>query len=358
MIPSLRKSWQFALVRHMTMNHPTLTLATRNPEPSTDIRHRITKAKISGNHPSLAQKSHRDLPVAVNYHLNKNCNFRCKGCYAVFNDSPNARGVMLPRDRMFALVDAIATAPLPIGSPVRKLTFAGGEPTLCPWLPDLIAHAKSQGLVTMVVTNGSRCDAAYLDRLTGSLDWLTLSIDSLDPATNQAIGRNDSKGAAIPDKAYTEILRSASARGMRTKINTVVSSLNHHEDMNAFIVSSGIIRWKVLQIMAVTGQNDQYIDHLSVVRTEFDAFIQRHQAISLAGIRLVPEPVDSIRGSYAMIDPTGRFFDSTQGGHHYSQPILDSGISAAFTEVSFDHDRFISRGGSYDFSQPLISSRA
>lgn len=217
---------------------------------------------------------------------------------------------MLPRDRMLALVDAIAAAPLPIGSSARKLTFAGGEPTLCPWLPDLAAHAKSQGLVTMVVTNGSRCDTAYLDRLAGSLDWLTLSIDSLDPNTNQAIGRNDSKGAAIPAKVYAEILRDASARGMRTKINTVVGSLNHHEDMNAFIASSGINRWKILQIMAVTGQNDQHIDALSVSWAVFDAFVQRHQAISLAGIRLVSEPVDSIRGSYAMIDPAGCFFDS------------------------------------------------
>lgn len=301
-----------------------------------------------------------NLPVAVNYHLNKNCNFRCKGCYAVFNDSPNARGVMLPRDRMFELVDAIAAAQLPIGSPVRKLTFAGGEPTLCPWLPDLVAHAKSQGLVTMVVTNGSRCDADYLDRLVDSLDWLTLSIDSLNSATNQAIGRNDSKGTAIPAELYAEILRAASVRGIRTKINTVVSSLNHCEDMNAFIASSGISRWKILQIMAVTGQNDEHIDNLSVSRAEFDAFVERHQTGAFAGIRVVPEPVESIRGSYAMIDPTGRFFDSTQGGHRYSQPILDVGTSSAFAQVAFDHDRFVSRGGNYDFSpasDPPTSNR-
>lgn len=298
------------------------------------------------------QTSHGILPVAVNYHLNKNCNFRCKGCYAVFNDSPNIRGVMLPRDRMFALVDAIAAAPLPSGSPVRKLTFAGGEPTLCPWLPNLIAHAKSQGLVTMVVTNGSRCDSRYLDRLVDSLDWLTLSIDSLDPATNQAIGRNDSKGTAIPAEVYAKILSEAAARGMRTKINTVVSSLNCHEDMNGFIASSGIARWKILQIMAVTGQNDQHIDIMSVSRAGFDNFVQRHLPVAVAGIRLVPEPVDFIRGSYAMIDPAGCFFDSANGGHRYSQPILDIGISAAFSQVSFDHERFLSRGGSYDFAPP------
>lgn len=338
------------------MNHPTHNITIPSPDPSSDIRDQITKLQISENTDDLSKTSHRDLPVAVNYHLNKNCNFRCKGCYAVFNDSPNARGVMLPRDRMFALVDAIAAAPLQNGSKARKLTFAGGEPTLCPWLPELVSHAKSQGLVTMIVTNGSRCSPAYLDRVADSLDWLTLSIDSLESATNQAIGRNDSKGEAIPAKVYAEILREAAASGMRTKINTVVSRLNQNEDMNAFIASSGITRWKILQIMAVTGQNDQHIDTLSVSRDEFNVFVQRHQAITHAGIRVVPEPVDSIRGSYAMIDPTGRFFDSAQGGHRYSRPILDAGISAAFAEVSFDHDRFILRGGSYDFAPTPISA--
>ena len=131
----------------------------------------------------------RLLPETVNYHLNKNCNFRCRGCYAVFDDNPHARGVMLSKERMFDLVEAIAAAPRPTGSTRRKLTFAGGEPTLCPWLPELIAHAKASGLVTMVVTNGSRCDTDYLKRLSGVLDWLTLSIDSLDPDTLVAHGQ-------------------------------------------------------------------------------------------------------------------------------------------------------------------------
>lgn len=295
------------------------------------------------------------LPVALNYHLNKNCNFRCKGCYAVFNDSPNIRGVMLPRQQMFALVDAIAAVPLPIGSSARKLTFAGGEPTLCPWLPDLIMHAKSLGLVTMLVTNGSRCDSSYLDRLAPSLDWLTLSIDSLDPATNLSIGRNDSKGAVITAQAYAEILHQAGARNIRTKVNTVVSNLNRHEDLTSFITSSGIDRWKILQIMAVDGQNDQHIEDLSVSPEDFNLFVQRHQSITQAGIRLVPEPVTSIRGSYAMIDPHGRFFDSTQGAHHYSSPILNVGIASAFAEVSFDPDLFEARGGNYDFKPIPIS---
>ncbi|WP_282071372.1 hypothetical protein [Polaribacter atrinae] len=38
----------------------------------------------------------------------------------------------------------------------EKITFAGGEPMLCPWLPKLIKTAKELGLTTMIVTNGSQ----------------------------------------------------------------------------------------------------------------------------------------------------------------------------------------------------------
>lgn len=289
------------------------------------------------------------LPVTVNYHLNKNCNFRCKGCYAVFNDEPSARGVMLSRERMFRIVEAVAAAPLPEGTTVRKLTFAGGEPTLCPWLPELIDHAKDLGLVTMLVTNGSRCSSDYLRRVSASLDWLTLSVDSLVPATNLAIGRHDAKGQPISRNAYARVLADAAALGLRTKVNTVVSSRNHHEDMSGFIAGSGIDRWKVLQVMAVDGQNDEHYAALSVSRRAFDAFISRHRRVGDTGVRLVPETADAIRGSYAMIDPKGRFFDSAAGRHRYSRPILDIGVATAFGEISFDSAAFESRGGSYDF---------
>jgi hypothetical protein len=43
-----------------------------------------------------------------------------------------------------------------------------------------------------------------------------------------------------------------------------------------------------------------------------------------------------IRGSYIMVDPQCRFFDSTRGAHHYSRPILKVGMDAAFAEVDFD----------------------
>ena len=107
---------------------------------------------------------------------------------------------------MFRIVEAVAAAPLPSGKTVRKLTFAGREPTLCPWLPELIGHAKAHGLVTMLVTNGSRCTGAYLECLAPVLDWLTVS---LDPETNCAMGRHDSKRQPLIAEMFAQILADA-----------------------------------------------------------------------------------------------------------------------------------------------------
>ena len=289
------------------------------------------------------------IPEAVNYHLNKNCNFRCRGCYAVFNDEPTSHGVMLPRDKMFEVVSAVAAVPLPEGKTLRKLTFAGGEPTLCPWLPELIAHAKALGLVTMLVTNGLRCTREYLARIAPALDWLTLSVDSLAQQTNIMIGRCDGRGMPLDSTTYATILADAQELGIRTKVNTVVNSVNQHEDLSQFLACSGIVRWKVLQVMAVAGQNDEHITELAVSRAEFDTFVARHSGLSANGIRIVPEPVESIRGSYAMIDRFGRFFDSRTGTHSYSDSILDVGVIPAFSQILFDREAFEKRGGSYDF---------
>jgi radical S-adenosyl methionine domain-containing protein 2 len=289
------------------------------------------------------------LPESVNYHINKHCNFRCKGCYATFNDSPQFRAAMLPREQMFALVEAVAAAPLPHGLSRRKLTFAGGEPTLCPWLPELIGRAHEMGLITMLVTNGTRLSPDYFARLAGRLDWLTLSIDSLRPETNRRIGRATSRGEVLDAGDYAARLLSARQLAMRTKINTVISAWNWQEDFAEFLLEVRPERWKVLQVTRVAGQNDEHFDAMSVTRDQFVSFVARHQAAA-AGIVVVPESSTAIRGSYVMIDPQGRFFDSTQGRHTYSQPILDVGVARAFAQVTFDRCKFEQRGGQYDFA--------
>jgi radical S-adenosyl methionine domain-containing protein 2 len=147
---------------------------------------------------------------------------------------------------------------------------------------------------------------------------------------------------------YLERIGWIEAAGAQLKINTVVSRLNAGADMTDFIRLAKPVRWKILQVTPVAGQNDQFIQMLQIDRSTFDAFAARHQYLEADGIRVIAEPVETIRGSYAMISPDGRFFDSSSGRHTYSQRILDVGLRAAFEEVVFDQGKYDDRDGNYD----------
>jgi radical S-adenosyl methionine domain-containing protein 2 len=230
----------------------------------------------------------------------------------------------------------------------RKMTFAGGEPMLCPWLPELVRAAKARGMVTMLVTNGSRLSSDAIDALTGALDWVTLSIDSADARTHAELGRAV-RGKAIPMERYAATAERTRAAGMRIKVNTVVTNLNAGEDLSPLLRALRPERWKILRVLPIAGQNDGSVEPLLCSTEEFEGFVERHRGLAREGITLVPEDHDDIRGSYAMIDPAGRFFDDLEGVHRYSDPILDVGVEAAWSMVRFSLVRFTKRGGDYVF---------
>lgn len=279
---------------------------------------------------------------SVNYHLWKFCNMSCDFCFATFQDVKQdalPKGHLSQEDSLL-LVDMLARWGF------EKINFAGGEPTLCPWLSDLIARAKERGMVTSIVTNGSRITAEWLDRLNGSLDWIALSIDTVDPEKLKQSGRAV-QNKPISRNEYLQIIGWIKRNGIRLKINTVVTSAIWEEDFADFISTANPERWKILQALAVDGQNDGRIDKYAVSAAQFERYVERNRAVESEGIVVVPENNEMMTGSYIMVDPAGRFFDNTQGAHTYSSPILDIGIAAALREVSVNAERFRQRGGRY-----------
>lgn len=283
------------------------------------------------------------LPPSVNYHLNVACNYACQFCYARFEDSKAfMRAGMLPNTQQLAVVDALADAGF------EKITFAGGEPTLVPWLAQLINRAKTRGMTTMLVTNGSRLSSDFFDTCGDALDWLILSVDSFDADTNRAIGRAQKKVTASAEH-YIAMATLAHERNIRLKVNTVVNRLNLSETLIDPIRAMRPERWKLFQVLPIEGQNDGDVDALLISAEEFQTFVQRHQPIQNLGIPLVPEDNAAMTASYAMIDPAGRFFDNSLGCHTYSQPILEVGVEHAFGQIHFDYQVYQERGAVYDW---------
>lgn len=284
---------------------------------------------------------------SVNYHLWEPCNMRCKFCFATFQDVKRDMGLPkghLPKEKCLSIVDRVAEAGF------EKINFAGGEPTLCSWLPNLIKRAKKRGMVTSIVTNGSRITDPWLDELDESLDWIALSIDTVDPEKLKRLGRALGGGKKpMAEEEYLGIIHAIKCQRIRLKINTVVTSETWQEDLTGFIRSAKPERWKLLQALPVKGQNDAHIADFAIEPERFEAYVHRNRIVENDGIIVVPESNEMMTESYVMIDPAGRFFDNAQGAHTYSRPILEVGIGKALGDVSVDLGRFLKRGGRYDW---------
>ena len=95
---------------------------------------------------------------SINFHLWQPCNYRCKFCFARFQD---VKSSVLPKGHL-SKEDSIKVVNKNVDHGFEKITFVGGEPLLCPWLDELICIAKAGGLTSMVVTNGHTLTKEWL----------------------------------------------------------------------------------------------------------------------------------------------------------------------------------------------------
>jgi len=271
---------------------------------------------------------------------------KCKFCFATFQD---VKSSILPKGHL-SKNDSLKIIDEIIKAGYEKITFAGGEPILCPWIDELILKAKEGGLTTMLVTNGSRLKKTFLDKVQNSLDWVTLSIDSINEETLKETGRME-RNTPMSELDYLKIIKDLHFRKIRLKLNTVVTSENFTEDLSDFVLKMKPERWKIMQVLKIRGQNDFLIDNLLIDSKKFRNYLTLNSIVEKSGIEIIPENNDYMTGSYLMLDPAGRFFDNVNGEHNYSKPILEVGIEKAFSEIRISSKKFKERGGIYNWKE-------
>lgn len=279
------------------------------------------------------------IPETVNLHFHSACEMRCKHCFAVFRECGKQ---VLPELR--EVIRKIAEVPMGPGmKKPRRVNFVGGEPTIHPYFINLVGYANESGLRTSIVTNGYSLVRKRIPKELEVLDLVGVSIDSLQRDRNRQIGRSVNEKTISAEEWY-RFFEELSALSIPLKINTTITRHNLDEDFSEFIKKANPLRWKIFQAMVVSGQNCQNSGTWKVSRKEYDTFISRHRR---AGVEICPEPEDLMRGSYAMVSPDGRFFDSAEGYHRYSKPILDVGAEEAWNQVQCDEALFRERTRNY-----------
>lgn len=276
--------------------------------------------------------------ITVNWHLEKDCNYKCKFCYAHFSHI----NTNLDIDQGFSLIDEIKK------NDIYKINFAGGEPLLNKNVGEFIKYSKQLGLKTSIITNGSRMTKKWLTKYGRNLDQIGISCDSLDNRTNTKIGRGFGNHVEITERLLSRInlMNENDGLNIQTKLNTVVLRNNHIEDWNDFIIRNNVKRWKVFKILKIVGENDNVYDKLSINDKQFYNFIDRHRLLNDKGI-LVKEDNEDMSNSYIMITPDGKFYQNSNNQYIYSDSILDVGFKNAIKQTGFNYDTYEKRGGDY-----------
>jgi len=119
-------------------------------------------------------------------HVGNRCNLQCPYCSVDYR-----RVVSVDAEEVRGALERGAAAGL------RKVSLLGGEPTLRPDLPELVAYARQVGFELVdITTNGLRlADAAYLDALIDAgLTSVQLSLHASDPGLIGALAADPTAG--------------------------------------------------------------------------------------------------------------------------------------------------------------------
>ena len=152
------------------------------------------------------------MDLAVTYR----CNNDCAHCY---NDRPRNHPE-LRTDQWKAVLDQLWSLGIP------HIVFTGGEATLRSDLPELIAHAESNGQITGLNTNARRLsDMRYVEQLVeAGLDHVQITVESCDPEIHDGMMR--ARGA-FPQTIQG--LKNALSTRLYVMTNTTMLRTNVHK---------------------------------------------------------------------------------------------------------------------------------
>lgn len=244
---------------------------------------------------------------SVNWHITRRCNYKCKFCF-----SQNLDEEVTSLERSGEILRYLRRMGM------EKINFVGGEPTLHPLFLDIVKSAKGMDFVVSVVSNGYYLNRDIIRQLSPFVDWIGLSIDSADEAVEVALGRGN--GGHV--KKIIELAEIIHQTGTKLKINTTVAKLNWMEDMRPLIRMLKPDRWKVFQVLHISGQNDVYFDELSITDEQFKQFKSLNQE-PIEGFAPIFEGNHEMIASYFMLSPSGLAMSNIDGANRTFFPLAD-----------------------------------
>ena len=287
------------------------------------LEHMTIPAQV---HAFLQTQAHRistdiafSKPFRVNWLIEERCNLDCIYCFA--HDKMKNHTV---RERICETAEHI----LSLG--IMNVGLSGGEPTLNPYLPDVIRMLKGRCSIN-IDTNGTLPCLGQMAQLLKDANVLVrITIDALD----EAILNKVRPGKASIDQRciITENIRSLLDAQVPLMIHTVITQYNKHELKNIAreLIRLGVKRWHMYGVNYAEKCKHIY-DQIKLTRDElYEVYLSAKEEFG----NRIEMSVYFDEGNYSansvlLIDSDGKFYlDSISNGIHFigedsTQPSLE-----------------------------------
>jgi radical SAM protein with 4Fe4S-binding SPASM domain len=161
-------------------------------------------------------------PYRMDLAITYRCNNDCTHCY-------NARSRQFPElntNDWLRVIDKLWDLGIP------HLVFTGGEPTLRPDLPKLIAYAEKKGQITGINTNGRKlADPSFLRSLVDAgLDHIQITLESSEPAIHDRMvnrtGAWEQTISGIKNTVAEKVFMMTNTTMLATNVGTIPATLD------------------------------------------------------------------------------------------------------------------------------------
>jgi len=180
-------------------------------------------------------------PYHVQWMVTRRCNYRCQGCNVWREQSRNELSAEEIKKGLDILRD--------IG--VIEIVFSGGNPLLREDIEEILDYA-SRFFITTVYDNGSM--AAKKIEALRKVDFVAISIDSLDPAKNDYI-----KGVKGSWKNAINTVQRLQEERINVVVTPTISQINLYEivEITKYFSEKGIPLWYCLYSYDLSGDARQ-----------------------------------------------------------------------------------------------------
>lgn len=296
----------------------------------------------------LKEKTYQE-EYKINLHILEPCNFRCKHCFAHF-DNHN----ILPLNYWKHIVDNCMNAIF-----VNEFNIAGGEPLLYKDLSLLIDYIYSLQIKCSIITNGFLMDEEWIKNNAPKLNTIGFSIDSFIPNILFQIGRKTNKKEYLSKEKFTQLCKWIKKYNpdCKIKLNTVVTSLNKNENLLSEIKKLPIDKWKIIKMRVFKNNNfdnsnikisdQEYIEFVNI-NTKNAEYVSKGQKDSDSDILKINNTTivieKSTEAGYIIIDANGYLVDNSKNDNYEvlincaTEEFLDG-----FKKLSLDKNLYFSR---------------